>query len=789
MTSSSLEKGNKVDWKAVKSALKFCFGDTERKIFSKHFTDIHSINERYVPPFKNFIQEHPPDGPQILFIRSAMGTGKSSRFLEYIENAPTAVIVSSRITYTQALCSKKEYGFENYQNVSRKIDFINHPRIIIQYQSLSRIKGIDDTENFARWDVLFLDEIDSLLKEALSCTMGKRTKSNTIKCFQKLVSSVTTVIVCDANLTEWHCDALLNKILMTPRKTNVLVINSNKGMFVDTPGLSVSVYTNYSLCPSQSKRFIRAVNNVSYKKKNEKGENLKRLVDLDRELSKRQDRQSLGYADHIFMSILSSWYCKDNSSNPLINSFITGDASRAMFKDIIIDKKSVVAVCNTKSLAYYICAFYIFYAGLKLDKDVVLLTGDSDIDHKRKITSCETMGDSLRNCRLFIYTSCIKVGVDISLKRFDTVYLFLSKIRKTSPLDLSDFYQMVGRIRRFNSLVIATNELSFSKKKEELRVVPSSLTYRKFEDKKNDDKDDYSRADDVLLYLTNKVSVERGIKRYPNTFFKCLLWMLINTTKKPVLSFVGKSYSDIFELYSHLTDNYRTDHVYECIITSYRKYADLISGFKDQLSRSIADKLSTKTQLFSFNAFKDFVNSSDNQRNTIEELCFMTTALSSLKGALAVCSEIDENTLEHYYKTFMPSSSLEFVADYTMMNNNDDVEDENSCFFDFRLEGETDKFFPPGHGSNRVKLFLYRIIKELCKNLDYSKFVNTLSDIKAAVKYKSLNKEIIENMYATFINEYIPDDFQYTLSVVKDVLIGECPSWIDVNKFLIFVSN
>ena len=75
-----------------------------------------------------------------------MGTGKSSRFFEYVsKNDLTAIVVSSRITYTEFMCSKP--GFYNYQNLnSRLIDYMTHPKVVIQYQSLKRIRDIATTE-------------------------------------------------------------------------------------------------------------------------------------------------------------------------------------------------------------------------------------------------------------------------------------------------------------------------------------------------------------------------------------------------------------------------------------------------------------------------------------------------------------------------------------------------------------------------------------------------------------------------------------------------------------------
>ena len=776
-------------WKGVKSILKFCFGENEKSHFDNQFAanDIHRIDERYLPPLKNFINKNPIKYRQILFVRSAMGTGKSSRVLEYISRSPTttALIISSRITYTEAFCSKKRYGFRSYRDVrGRDIDYLNHPRIVIQYQSLSRIKCLEDTETFARWDILFLDEIDSLLKEALSSgTMSKSKRCKTIRYFQKLVSSIPTVIVCDANLAEWHCDAILRKIAMVPKDKQKLLLNQNTGIFA-TSGRNINVFTNYSLCPSQSNLFMKAIHKVSGDANCKKsGNTLKHLINLDRDLTVRQNSQSISFADHVYMSILANWFCKEKSSNLSINSFIVDDASKRLFKEVINEGKCVVAICNTKVLAYYVCAFFIHYAHLKLGEDVVILTGDSEIYQKRRVTSCDTMADALKACKLFIFTSCVKVGVDFSVKRFDSVFLFLSKIRKTSPLNLSDLFQMVGRIRHFDSLSIAINQLPSLKKGEE-DFCPSPInnvvSFKKF-NRLSDN------ADNILLYLTNITGVEFGIKRYPITFFKCLLKMFVregNRDHDISLYYAGNSYSDIYRLHKSISKRRRlnVEHIFECIITTYRKYAEFIANFKDQLIDCITKKLSSSTQLFSFDAFQDFLLSCEDKHKTVEDLYFMVTALSTLKGILVLYSEIDQTIIEHYFDKYnrTPLQSIEEIENSMMCA--DDSE------FDFRFDN--DRIYPPNFSYNKIKFFLYKAANRLCKNLNFDSFNDILPEIKAAIKFKSNDQKIIEKIYSVFISDYIPVNFDYTLGIVNETLRGGvCPSKINVNKFLVFVSN
>ena len=754
-----------MEWDDVNTTLRHCFGLNIKgsRLFRYFGDNIHCINERYMPPLTDYIEAFPPCQPQMLCVKSAMGTGKSSRFFEYIANGvPSAIIISSRITYTNFMCSKGEGGetFENYQNLDKyEIDYINHPKVVVQYQSLCRIRDIRTTENFAKWEVCFLDEFDSILKEALSSTMTKRKKALLIRIFSKLVTAIKTVIVCDANMSEWHFDFLLNHLLMVPRAKQAVVLNSNRGLFEDQTRV-LRVYTACSLSPFSFSEFVATLKQL-HSTKTEK-EPIKDLIKLEQKLRRKQDRAALGEAEDAYMKILLSWYRKRSSSNILLDNFIRGDASHQMVDEVVTKEKNVVAVCATKSLAQYIYSFFVKYAGLKEDTDVILLTGDSDCEYKRKLSADSTMKTMLAKCRVFIYTSCFKVGVDISFKRFDSVYLFLAKISTTSPLNVSDVYQMVGRVRKYNALIVCIENLP-KKKKEEFTVL-RDIRYKCHDDLAHDD---------TIEYLTGKVATESRLKIYPRLYIRCLLKLLVDTMNSPRLSYAGEEVSSVVEINKNLV-NYRTRHVFSNMIVSYEPFKQRIENLYGRICNAIMFHLANKTPLFSFDMFRAYADlAATTERSKVKEVFFMATLLTTFKGVMAACSELNEMKLQYWYRIYRQPTTHTFG----------DIESFVDVKYDFRM-GESQ--LPETHCVDLVTKLLYRLVKTYTADIEYSEFIKLIPDIRAVVKHGSREKNPVERLYAMFINEYVPSDYDYVLEVVCKQLVDRVPDWIDINKFLIF---
>lgn len=285
----------------------------------KFFKHVYHINQRYMPSFEKYIELFPPKKTQILFVKSAMGTGKTSRFFDYVAKSPSVIVISSRVTYTNYMCSENG-DFLNYQTIDQKcIDHITHPKILVQFQSLGRILDIDSSENYAKWSVCFIDEANSVLNEAVSSTMSKVEKGKNMKRLSKLVTSINTVIVCDANLTDWHYEIFLRNIVTIPRQRMCLVLNENKGLFEDGAIRSLRVFTTCSLSPNTFiKEFVAAVDETS----NGNPQRIKPLIKIDQHLTRRDGGGGVSTGEHTYLDILYHWYFKKSSSSAVLDEFM-----------------------------------------------------------------------------------------------------------------------------------------------------------------------------------------------------------------------------------------------------------------------------------------------------------------------------------------------------------------------------------------------------------------------------------------------------------------------------------
>jgi hypothetical protein len=151
----------------------------------------------------------------ILLLCSFMGTGKTTEFNNYIRrnNPKRVAVLSSRILYTESITSEYNQSqteenkyymlpfigkkFQTYLEVNetgKRKDYRDCDRLVIQMESLHNLV------NVAPFDVLILDEIESLLYQ-----FGSGTMSQQILCcqvFEKLIRETPIIIGGDAFLSE-----------------------------------------------------------------------------------------------------------------------------------------------------------------------------------------------------------------------------------------------------------------------------------------------------------------------------------------------------------------------------------------------------------------------------------------------------------------------------------------------------------------------------------------------------------------------------------------------------------
>ncbi|VDI27757.1 Hypothetical predicted protein [Mytilus galloprovincialis] len=762
----------------VDQILDRCFGYPNKvNRGRKFFKHVHHINERYLPSFNKYIQPYSTQTPQILFVKSAMGTGKTARFFDFVASARTVIVISSRVTYTNFMCSENS-DFKNYQTISsKKIDHITHPKIIIQFQSLGRILDIDESENYAKWSVCFIDEADSVLKESISSTMSKFVKDKNMKRLSKLITSINTVIVCDANLADWHYEIFMRSIMTLPRQINHLILNESKGLFEDGPKRSLRIFTTCSLSPASFiKDFVNAVDETSSGDPNK----IKPLIKIDQHFTKRDNcrgGENISTGEYTYLDILHQWYKKEASSSEILNRFISTDASYSMVNDVRTGK-NVVLVCATKRHAQMLYSYFIRFEHLTERQEIFMLTGESDKDDKMMLSDAKSLHKTLSQCRVFIYTSCFKVGIDVSFEHFDNIYVFLNKITPHLTLSVLDVYQMIGRVRKFNSLSICVtlpNEGGFGKKK---RTSPFNIN------KEMDffDIDKNFKINSIISFANSKISVENKLKEDPLLYMACILKLLFVTMRKPRLLYHNVQVKTIEELSLALKPpQFPLKKLFAMMIQRYEFRNVDVDNLYQRTYTSILQHLANKTPLFSFDIFNSYLGDLSNK---IEDVCNIVTLLTTEKGLFHSCAEFCEEDIRQWIKIYHTPNSNRNVRD--MVINDED------CYDDVRVP-QAAPHVSKTVWIEKIKLLLYNSYELLGKqSITLESFLGSMNDIREVVKFGSRSITILRKLYAVFINHFIPSDDDYITEMIENKFVDNLRQRynkrrpVNVNAFLVF---
>lgn len=159
---------------------------------------------------EKFVRDLNPIVGVILLICSFLGTGKTTAFNNYVRrNNPKRVLVlSPRILYTESITSEYNSSkshllpfrgkkFKTYlelnENGQRK-DYRKCDRLVIQMESLHNLINVEP------YDVLILDEIESLLMQYGSSTMREQIMCSQV--FERLIRETPIIIGGDAFLSE-----------------------------------------------------------------------------------------------------------------------------------------------------------------------------------------------------------------------------------------------------------------------------------------------------------------------------------------------------------------------------------------------------------------------------------------------------------------------------------------------------------------------------------------------------------------------------------------------------------
>lgn len=136
---------------------------------------------------------------KILLVKSQMGTGKSELISNYLDTfKPERVLwISVRQTYSTNIKERfKDYGFINY--LDDKENFMYKNKIIVQLESLSQL---EKNHRIRPFDLVILDEIESILYHFDSSTIAHKSSSTFDLLYMLCKSAKTKIIGLDADLS------------------------------------------------------------------------------------------------------------------------------------------------------------------------------------------------------------------------------------------------------------------------------------------------------------------------------------------------------------------------------------------------------------------------------------------------------------------------------------------------------------------------------------------------------------------------------------------------------------
>lgn len=147
--------------------------------------------------------------PQTIFIKSAMGTGKTFNFINFIKleesRRPIRVIyLSSR----QAFAESTSADFESIKLASylkHKHDISKFEKVIISLESIDKLSDIQINEN----DLLVIDEAESIFNIFSSSTLINAKYVDKIKIFMTLIKKSKMVFTMDAFLSNRSISAVM----------------------------------------------------------------------------------------------------------------------------------------------------------------------------------------------------------------------------------------------------------------------------------------------------------------------------------------------------------------------------------------------------------------------------------------------------------------------------------------------------------------------------------------------------------------------------------------------------
>lgn len=504
--------------KYIDDRMQVCFGVSETfdKILEEYNgIDVVRTSHQYIGAYETVItkpanRDNRIDDSfkRVLFCRSHMGSGKTRAFNRYVHNRSSALILSTRVTYTNDIVSKYTQ-FINYRDIPREtpITYLDHPKLVLQYQSLRRILDISTTEKNAHWSVVFLDELDAIFKEMVCTgTMDAYQRTKNLAYFIKVISNANIIIACDANLTNWHIDLMMQCLTGVKIGMARILVNDYPRSITCNAKL-IELKNASTISASCMGTFYNVFRNT--KTNDDEKSAFKAVLSADvlianaRKLGSRQE--------FIFLNRLAAVFtkCYSGDLGAHDENLLSNDGGYSLFVDIVQLNKRCSAVCSTKRTAKMIYALFTQHLG-RTDEEIILVTGDSSTYVKN------TFMNKIASCKLLIYTSCLKVGVDISDTKFDKVYTFIDR---RNPVLVSDMVQMIGRVRHSDEIVVCWS----STKSTGFDGVDSSTGEQLICYKRVQYPEKQELASKVIKHIKSFVGIEREMNASGVVFVNCLL--------------------------------------------------------------------------------------------------------------------------------------------------------------------------------------------------------------------------------------------------------------------------
>ena len=604
----------------VTYALKMLYGFPF--ITNNHDYKYKKINCRYLSDVKDLKKN------DVLIIKSPMGSGKTTLFLQIIKQYDRILIVSCRRSYSAYMCTVVP-GLINYLNIKGPISAEDHPRVIIQVQSLHRIKAIKTETTFAQWDIVYIDEPNGVFNEIISPVMVMKERKNLSKYLRVIVSNIPKVIITDAGLAPWHLDAINKYLLSGLSRRKMCIINENatKNHHVKVFDSLLISYTNYSLV------FCSKLKNII-------GQEGAYIMETDSFFAGKQG----SVAKDLFISLVNRAY-------KLYRDQYDSDLGAYLRYILLHLHENAVVLCNTKRQAYLMGSFTQKLLG---KASVVIITGDTPMDVKSTFMKDPRAG--LQNKRVLVHTTCISVGVDLNFYWATQTFLIIDGMNKKHMPCVIDMYQGLGRNRQSTHINIFVNDRRLPLKRstnDKIAVDHMDMVESRDETPwKPSSWSEYQLQSDVIEDSLDAVVLkvhkfERSFNGSPRLFFDMIL-SLLQVTSMADIEYRQPTWEPVYEL---LGDDVQVKKA--------------VDACKKLFSKTIS-KYTTLT----LQSFNDFFEEHPAEKEQI--LKNIVEALKLFKGdfptSFFVIRNLDENILKQWAISFCKLRSLEPTGAVDMLN-------------------------------------------------------------------------------------------------------------------------